>query len=205
MNRSQAVGGVVCLALAALIAVLAVTLPSDSMMFMVGDTNAPIVPAIALGVIGIVLLGTAWRGQEAGSEPYVEASAKSAAENTAEERLKDEERRAQNQRLEAMGWGLFLIMLGGFALIPGDQIPRGVWSVGVGVIMLGLNAARYYYGIKLSGFTTFLGVLAVLGGVTQLLGMDALEGALLFIILGAYLILKPWFDKRGIFGKVEEP
>ena len=83
-------------------------------MFMVGDTNAPIVPAIALGVIGIVLLGTAWRGQEAGSEPYVEASAKSAAENTAEERLKDEERRAQNQRLEAMGWGLFLIMLGNF-------------------------------------------------------------------------------------------
>ena len=24
--------------------------------------------------------------------------------------------------------------------------------------MLGLNAARYYYGLKLSGFTTFLGI-----------------------------------------------
>jgi hypothetical protein len=70
--------------------------------------------------------------------------------------------------------------------------------------MLGLNVARYYYGIKLSGFTTFLGILAVLGGIAQQMGMGALEGALLFIILGAYLILKPWFDKRGIFGKVEE-
>jgi hypothetical protein len=174
------------------------------MMFTIGDTNAPIVPAIALGVIGVLLLGAAWRGQESEDEPAARLAAKPVAEKTEEERLKAEERRAQNQRLEAMGWGLFLIMLGGFALIPNDQIPRGVWSIGVGVIMLGLNAARYYYGIKLSGFTTFLGILAVLGGVAQLLGMDALEGALLFIILGAYLILKPWFDKRGIFGKVEE-
>jgi hypothetical protein len=31
-----------------------------------------------------------------------------------------------------MGWGLFLIMLGDFALIPGDQNPRDVWSIGVG-------------------------------------------------------------------------
>jgi hypothetical protein len=200
MNRSQTIGGVVCLALAALIAVLAVTLPSDRMVFMIGDTNAPIVPAIALGVIGVLLLGTAWRGQE----PEVRTAAKPVDEMTEKDKLKAEEKRAQNGRLEAMGWGLFLIMLGGFALIPDDQIPRGVWSIGVGVIMLGLNAARYYYGIKLSGFTTFLGILALLGGIAQLLGVDALDGALLFIILGAYLILKPWFDKRGIFGKVEE-
>jgi hypothetical protein len=100
-----------------------------------------------------------------------------------------------------MGWGLFLIMIGGFALIPGDQIPRGVWSIGVGLIMLGLNAARYYYGLKLSGFTTFLGLLALLGGIAQLMGYDELEGAFLLIILGAYLLLKPWFEKRGVFGK----
>ena len=131
MNRSQAIGGVFCLALAALLAVLTVTLPADSMMFTIGETNAPIVPAIALGVIGVLLLGTAWRGQESEDEPVV----KPAKEQTEEERLKDEEKRAVNQRLEAMGWGLFLIMLGGFALIPDDQIPRGVWSIGVGVIM----------------------------------------------------------------------
>lgn len=34
-------------------------------------------------------------------------------------------------------------MLGGFALVPGDVVPKGAWLIGVGAIMLGLNAARY--------------------------------------------------------------
>ena len=193
MNRSQAIGGFVCLAIAMLLAVLTVILPADRMMFMIDDVNAPIVPAIALGVIGVVLLMAARRDDDVDAEP--------SPVRTKQELLKDEEQKALNDRLEAMGWGLFLIMVGGFALIPGDQIPRGVWSIGVGLIMLGLNAARYYHGLKLSGFTTFLGVLALLSGAGQLLGMDVLEGALLLIILGAYLVLKPWFDKRQIFGK----
>jgi hypothetical protein len=113
-------------------------------------------------------------------------------------------KKALNKRLESIGWGLFLIMLGGFGLVPSEQVPKGVWSIGVGVIMLGLNATRYYYGIKMSGFTTFLGILSLLGGVAQLLGMHSLDGALLLIILGVYLLLKPWFEERHIFGKAEE-
>ena len=83
------------------------------------------------------------------------------------------------------------------------------WAVGhvgffgvLGIIFLGLNAARYYNGIKMSGFTTFLGLLSLLTGITQLLGFAALDGAFFLIILGAYLILKPWFDKHQLFGKV---
>ena len=75
--------------------------------------------------------------------------------------------------------------------------------MGVGLIMLGLNAARYFNQMRMSGFTTFLGVVSLLGGIAQLLGWYALEGALFFIILGAYLLLKPWFDKRQLFGKAE--
>jgi len=30
-----------------------------------------------------------------------------------------------------------------------------------------------------------------------------MEGAFLLLILGAYLILKPWFEKRRLFGKAE--
>jgi hypothetical protein len=95
-------------------------------------------------------------------------------------------------------------MLGGFGLVPSDQAPEGVWSLGVGVIMLGLNVTRYYHGIKMSGFTTFLGILSLLGGIAQLLGMHSLDGALLLIILGVYLLLKPWFEQKRIFGKAEE-
>jgi hypothetical protein len=114
------------------------------------------------------------------------------------------EKVALNKRLETIGWGLFLIMLGGFSFVPDEVVAKGVWSIGVGVIMLGLNVARYFYGIKMSGFTTFLGVVSLIGGVLQLLGMHTLEGAILLIILGAYLIVKPWFDKRQLFGKVEK-
>ena len=38
----------------------------------------------------------------------------------------------------------------------------------------------------------------------QLAGMEMLEGALFLIILGAYILIKPWFDKRQLFwGKIQ--
>ena len=38
----------------------------------------------------------------------------------------------------------------------------------------------------------------------QLFAVGNLEGAILLIVLGAYLIFKSWFDKRKLFGKAEE-
>ena len=115
----------------------------------------------------------------------------------------DPEKAALNKRLETIFWGLFLIMLGGWAFIPDETVPKGLWSIGVGLLFLGLNAARYFNGLRMSGFTTFLGILSVLGGIGEMMGLD-LGGAVLLIVLGAYLILKPWFDKQGLFGKAEQ-
>ncbi len=109
-----------------------------------------------------------------------------------------------NKRLETAAWGLFLIMLGGFMFVPETTLKKGVWSIGVGLIMLGLNTVRYYYKIRMSGFTTVLGMISLVVGILQVLGVVAFEGAVLLIILGAYLILKPWFDRRRLFGKAEE-
>jgi hypothetical protein len=89
------------------------------------------------------------------------------------------------------------------SLVPDESVPSGVWSIGIGVIMLGLNAARYYYGIKMSGFTTFLGAVAVISGIAELGGYNSFDGAIFLIILGLYLIVKPWFERRQLFGKVE--
>lgn len=116
----------------------------------------------------------------------------------------DPEKVAMNKRLETAGWGFFLLMAGGFALVPETMVPKGLWSIGFGLILLGLNAARYYNGIRMSSFTTFIGILSVLGGVVQLLGWKSMDGAFFLIILGAYLIIKPWFDKRQVFGKAEQ-
>ena len=109
-----------------------------------------------------------------------------------------------NKQLETIAWGLFFIMLGAFILIPDRILSKGWDSIGIGVILLGLNAARYLNGIRMSGFTTFLGLLSVAGGVAQLLGWDSFDGAFFLIILGAYLILKPWFDQRQLLGKAEQ-
>ena len=68
-------------------------------------------------------------------------------------------------------------MLGGFALVPDNTIPKGAWSIGIGVIMLGLNTARYFKKIKMSGFTTVLGILALLGGIAELLGITSLDAS----------------------------
>jgi len=114
------------------------------------------------------------------------------------------DKQALNKRLETIGWALFLIMLGGRFLVPNEQIAKGLWSIGIGLIMLGLNVARYFNKIKMSGFTTFLGIVSLLGGVGELLGLHSLGDALFWIILGAYLIVKPWFDQRQLFGKVED-
>ena len=48
-----------------------------------------------------------------------------------------------------------------------------------------------------------MGVLSILGGFAEWIGLTSLQGALL-IILGAWLILKPWLGKRQLFGKAEE-
>jgi hypothetical protein len=116
----------------------------------------------------------------------------------------DPEKAAMNKRFESVGWGLFLIMLGGFTFIPDTTISKGFWSIGIGLILLGLNAARYINGIRMSGFTTFIGILSLLGGIIQLLGWKSMDGAFFLIILGIYLILKPYFDKRQLFGKAEQ-
>jgi hypothetical protein len=192
MNKTRLIWGTICLALAALLAVLNLVLPPENLMFQVGDTNMPWVPPVVLGIVGVVLLATA-RGGEKATTPAAQA-----------EIVKDPQKADLNKRLETMAWGLFLIMLGGFAFVPRETAPKGLWSIGIGIIMLGLNAARYFYKIRMSGFTTVLGIIALLGGIAELLGVTSLEGALLLIILGAYLILKPWFDKRQLFGKAEE-
>ncbi len=74
--------------------------------------------------------------------------------------------RALNRRYETVAWGAFLILLGLTSLVPGT--PPGTGSIGIGIILLGLNLARYLNRIPTSGFTITLGVLALLFGIADL-------------------------------------
>jgi hypothetical protein len=198
MNKSQLIWGIICLVIAGVLAVLNLTLPPKSLMFQIGNTNMPWVPPVVLGIVGIILLATAGMGGQNEAIPASQAKP---------EMIPDPEKAALNKRLESIAWGCFLIMWGGSmfwnVIAPNSVVRDGVWSIGVGLIFLGLNTARYISKIRMSGFTTVLGILSVIGGVIQLFGVKGLEGAFLLLILGAYLILKPWFEKRRLFGKAE--
>ena len=191
MKKSNLIGGIICLVIAAGLTVANLRLPEEDLMFMVGDINMPWVPPVVLGIIGIILLATANEREEMEKE-------------TRQEITVDNEKAAMNKNLERVAWGAFLIMLGGFMFVPEEIIKGGWWSIGVGLIFLGLNAARYFNGLRMSGFTTFLGILSIIGGILDLIGMEGVNGAVLLIVLGGYVILKPYFEKRQLFGKAEQ-
>ncbi len=110
------------------------------------------------------------------------------AEHTEKAVRSEEEKKALNDRLETIGWGVFVIMLGAAALVPDETMPKGAWSVAVGLIMLGLNAARLYFKIKPSGFTVFLGVVALASGMGDLLGVELPILPILIIVVGLNII-----------------
>jgi hypothetical protein len=68
--------------------------------------------------------------------------------------------------LEAIAWGAFFILWGITQLLP--SLPEGIGAIGIGVILVGLNLARYWKGQPTSGFTTILGILALLLGALEL-------------------------------------
>ncbi len=71
-----------------------------------------------------------------------------------------------NQNFEAIAWGALFILWGLMAMF--TTLPHGIGTVGIGLIMIGLNAARYLTGHPTSGFTTTLGILALLLGGLEL-------------------------------------
>ena len=102
------------------------------------------------------------------------------------------DKRALDHQFERISWALFLIMLGGLGLVPG--VPSGTWLIGTGLIMLGLNVARYQNGIPVGNFTVFLGLAAIAFGVARFVGADLPVLPVLLILIGASTI---WRSARA--------
>jgi hypothetical protein len=69
---------------------------------------------------------------------------------------------------EPIAWGAFFIWWGITELVP--SLPKGTGALGIGLILLGLNAARYFSGLPASRFSLTLGILAVVWGGLDLAG-----------------------------------
>jgi hypothetical protein len=87
-------------------------------------------------------------------------------------------------------------MLGGIGLAPNQLVPEGAWLIGVGLIMLGVNLARYLNQIRMSSGTLFLGVLALIAGVTSVAGVDLPIFPIALILLGLSALSKACSENR---------
>jgi hypothetical protein len=100
--------------------------------------------------------------------------------------------RSSNKTFEMAAWGAILIWLGITTLF--TSLPHGAGAIGIGLILLGMNAARRLAGVPISGFTTTIGILAlVLGGLDMAnsivpLPFELPTFAILLIALGAILL-----------------
>lgn len=81
-------------------------------------------------------------------------------------------------------------MTGGLWLAPHGWIQEGTWLAGAGLILLGLNAARYLNGLSMQGFGIVAGIAALIGGVGRILGRNFLFIPILLIAWGAAMIIK---------------
>jgi hypothetical protein len=108
---------------------------------------------------------------------------------------------ALNRRLETMAWGAFFVWWGLTELFP--SLPEGLGAMGIGVILLGLNAGRSIYGIPASGFTTTLGSLALVLGALELsrlvlrLPFELPVFGILLIVLGVIFLAREFAGKRS--------
>jgi membrane protein implicated in regulation of membrane protease activity len=99
-----------------------------------------------------------------------------------------------NRHLETIAWGAFFIWWGITELF--QSLPEGIGAVGIGLIMLSLNAARSRSGLPTSGFTTTLGILALVLGGLELAGsvlslpFELPVFAILLIALGVIMLTR---------------
>ncbi len=103
-----------------------------------------------------------------------------------------EHARVLNRQLDTLGWGLFFVWWGITELF--NFLPQGIGAIGLGLILLGLNAVRARNGIPTNGFTTTLGILALVLGLLELaasalhLPFEIPIFAILLIVLGIILL-----------------
>lgn len=97
-----------------------------------------------------------------------------------------------NRNFETLAWGGIFLWWGITELV--ESLPDGVGALGIGLILLGLNAVRARNGIPTSWFSTTLGILALVWGGLELaasvfaLPFELPVFAILLITLGVLLL-----------------
>ena len=97
------------------------------------------------------------------------------------------------RKLDAFGWGLFLIWLG-IVLLAKAQ--TSVALLGIGIIMLGVQLARVVLKLRIEGFWFVAGLLFIIGALWQLANTRIPLVPILLIAAGVALILTRFLPRQ---------
>jgi hypothetical protein len=106
-----------------------------------------------------------------------------------------------NRNFEAIAWGALFIWWGITELF--TSLPDGAGAIGIGLILIGINFARLLNGIPANGFSTTVGILALVWGGLELAGsllslpFELPVLAILLIVLGAIILAPALFGSQN--------
>jgi hypothetical protein len=95
------------------------------------------------------------------------------------------ERKRLSKKLDAIGWSLLFIWIG-LVLITGFE--TGVMLLGIGLIILGGQAGRKYFQLKVEKFWLIVGLLFLGGGLWGISGLNAPFAAVVLILAGVLIL-----------------
>lgn len=102
------------------------------------------------------------------------------------------DKKKMDRNIETLIWGALFIFWGLTLLI---DLPGRFSLIGVGLILLAANAGRYFLGIRINGFSTGIGILALVWGGLEFAGaflrlpFELPIFAIVLIALGLFVLL----------------
>ncbi len=100
------------------------------------------------------------------------------------------------RQIQAIGWGLLLLITGGVLLLPDQHLAEIAWLIGVGLVLLGANAVRYLNGMPTGSGNFVLGIVALGAGLAGIVGVTLPWLPIVLILFGASLLARPLFEKE---------
>jgi CHASE2 domain-containing sensor protein len=105
------------------------------------------------------------------------------------EKIEDPKKKAVLNKINGIGFALFLVMIGGLLLVPEGALPESTWLIGLGLIMIGGSVARRLNEIGPCQCTVVMGVLLLIAGVVGLSGAEFPVFPILLIFIGVSIVI----------------